>query len=51
LPGRLFWMHRPRQGPVGHGWIAAFRDMAETALLRRLYNEGRHLLHAEDEDA
>jgi hypothetical protein len=43
-------MHRARRGTVGHVWIAAFRDMAESALLRRLYNEGRLLLHAEDED-
>jgi hypothetical protein len=48
-------MHRPRQGPVDRAKdrvrIAAFCDMAESAPLKRLYNEGRRLLHPEDEDA
>ncbi len=44
-------MHWSRQGLAGHARIAAFRDMAESALLGRFYSEGRRLINAEDEDA
>jgi hypothetical protein len=45
-------MHRPRQDPVDRAKDRVrIVDMAESAPLKRLYDEGRRLLHPEDEDA